>query len=343
MKTSLILILLYNLLLIEIQAQDPQSSLFLANPLYHNPAFTGSSGFSRVSISHRSQYLSLGDFAAYNTQMVSFDTFVEDWNSGFGIQLINDIQGKGFNTKQAALSYSFSHYGDVFRDDGKRRLKGFAGGIQFSYQNQAINGEDLKFVYQYTSNGFDNTISSTSTNALYNSSNVDFSAGVIYSTRGKFDINEPAFVAGVALHRWGINRKITIHFSKTFPLTTDKGEDENTLSFSGYYRIQQGNQQMDLGVNWVKSPLMIGVWYRGMPFLNNNGAIQSDAFYVVGGIQWDRLRLIGSYDLPLSSLKSYGSFEITIAFIPRKDFRLGNHSSKDRSTKCENHGYQWLF
>jgi type IX secretion system PorP/SprF family membrane protein len=339
----MITLLFFLLILLESNAQDLQSSQFLANPLYHNPAFTGSSGFSRVSVNHRSQYVSLGDFAAYNTQIASFDTFFENLNSGIGFQVTHDIQGKGFTTNKGALYYSYSRYWDA-NDITTKKLNGVSLGIQLSYQNNIIGGEDLKFVYQYTSNGFDNTVSSSSTNALYNYSMIDFSVGAIYSTRGKHDINESAFIAGLAIHHFATNNmKYTVHLSKTIPLSIDNDRDESTLSFTGYYRRQNGNQQVDIGMNWVKSPLMVGIWYRGMPFLNNNGAIQSDAIYVVGGWQWDNFRLTGSYDIPLSSLISSGSFEITLGIILSNGFRFGDHSSKDKASKCTNHGYQWLF
>ena len=66
-----------------LQAQDVQYSQFYANPLYLNPALTGSTGFTRLGINFRNQWPALDQsFIAYSAYA---DHFVEKYNSGIGL------------------------------------------------------------------------------------------------------------------------------------------------------------------------------------------------------------------------------------------------------------------
>lgn len=341
-KKILLLITSINIC-IESFAQDPQSSLFNATPLYHNPAFAGSTAFSRFSMSHRSQWISLGSFAAYNTQMASFDTYCEKLRSGFGASVINDTQGAGFHSFSGSFAYSFN----LINAEKNGRLHQVWLGAEANYKRRWISDEDMTFVYQYNSNGFDGSIPSPALNSsLFRSSLIDFGSGIIYATRSTHNINEPAFIAGFSMQHMGQsgfkNTKMTFHFSKTIPLTHEKGSDENSLVFTTYYRRMSGNQQIDVGINRIKGSFMYGAWYRGMPFLKNNGIIQSDAVYPMIGLQSDKLRVTLAYDIPITALRSSGSFEISVGYVFARGFDFKTHTSDDR-TRCTQYGYYWLF
>ena len=43
---------------------------------------------------------------------------------------------------------------------------------------------------------------------------------------------------------------------------------DETLSLAFLYKTQNKINQLDLGLYWFKEPLMLGLWYRGIPFLN---------------------------------------------------------------------------
>lgn len=330
-------------------AQDVQSSHFNANSVFHNPAFTGSTALTRLSVNHRSQWMSLGNFAAYNTQTLNFDTYSERLSSGFGVQIVHDTQGTGFRSFEGSLSYSFNAPLSFGSTD---RIKGLWFGLQSTVRNRRMNGDNLNFVYQYNSNGLDNTIPviNSSGNGSFNDLNLGYSGGIVYASRHKYDINEPSFVLGAALHHLeGFSYtkkeappmgyvKYTFHGSFMIPLNVTRGMVEQNLVTTAYYRRQGANRQLDFGFNWVRSPMMVGLWYRGQ-FNQKN----SDALYVLMGVQGSNWRLTGSYDLPVGSLQNRGSFEITLGFILSSGFDFGTHSSKADATKCTTYGYYWLF
>src|SRR6185312_8345385 len=111
-------------------AQDPQFSQYYQAPLYLNPGFTGITPQQRVVLNHRIQWPNLPQ--AFVTTAVSYDIFVDELKSGFGIMATNDKMGSaGWRTTTAALLYSY-----------KVRINDkivFSPGLQFGY---GINGLD---------------------------------------------------------------------------------------------------------------------------------------------------------------------------------------------------------
>lgn len=64
-------------------AQDPQFSQYYQAPLYLNPGFTGITPQQRLAINHRIQWPNLPQ--AFSTYSFSYDIFVDELKSGFGI------------------------------------------------------------------------------------------------------------------------------------------------------------------------------------------------------------------------------------------------------------------
>ena len=81
------------LLVLAANAQDAGFSQFYSNPLYLNPAFSGTLGVPRVNLQYRDQWHGLTD--AYVTQSVAFDMPVESLQGGIGFNLVRDAQANG--------------------------------------------------------------------------------------------------------------------------------------------------------------------------------------------------------------------------------------------------------
>ena len=67
------------------KAQDPQFTQFYANPLYLNPAFTGTSTQSRAIMASRIEWPSIP--GAFQTYSLSYDQFFPMMKSGFGVDI----------------------------------------------------------------------------------------------------------------------------------------------------------------------------------------------------------------------------------------------------------------
>jgi hypothetical protein len=76
--------------------------------------------------------------------------------------------------------------------------------------------------------------------------------------------------------------------------------------------------QSDIGVYYYKSPLVFGVWYRGIPFATSKevSAQACDAIIGMLGIKTDQLNIGLSYDFTISNLitSSGGAYEISLIY-----------------------------
>src|SRR5688572_33055664 len=87
-------------------AQDPQFSQYYQAPLYMNPGFTGITPQQRIVLNHRIQWPNLPQ--AFVTTAASYDIWVDELKSGFGILFTTDKMGSaGWRTTTVSLPYSY--------------------------------------------------------------------------------------------------------------------------------------------------------------------------------------------------------------------------------------------
>jgi type IX secretion system PorP/SprF family membrane protein len=89
---------------------------------------------------------------------------------------------------------------------------------------------------------------------------------------------------------------------------------DETLSVAFLFKNQGGINQLDLGLYWFKEPLVIGLWYRGIPFINNE--VRGDAIAVLAGYKIDNFSVGYSYDFTISRLlaSTGGAHEISLIY-----------------------------
>ncbi len=82
------------------------------------------------------------------------------------------------------------------------------------------------------------------------------------------------------------------------------------------YQLQGEFDQLDIGFYYEYDPIVIGLWYRGLPGFkkNANSTINQDAIAVLLGYEINNMRIGYSYDLTISSLtaNSGGAHEISV-------------------------------
>jgi type IX secretion system PorP/SprF family membrane protein len=308
-----------------LNAQDPQYSQFYHNQLSHNPAFTGHTSGSRFILTNRMQWVGIGQ--PFRTYALSFDTHINDNVGSVGLQVVHDQQATSFQTTSASLFYA---KWIQFGENG-----GLTAGFKGGFINHSVNLEGLKFIDQYSASGINaqsiDPLSLARGNTL-TQFDTDVSVGLMYEKHAElgsavFDPNKTGLQVGLALHHvdkmlrgqsynlssphWGL------HGTYKMPINLFWWEqetyDESTLSFTGYIRKQGQNMMLDIGTTIRYSPVIVGVWYRGLPIRKYNDTPQQDALVALLGYESAKLKLGLSYDITITSLswKSGGTIELT--------------------------------
>ncbi len=273
-------------------AQDPEFTQFYANPLYLNPAFAGTAKCPRICLNYRNQWPNL--YKTYITTSASYDQHIDGISGGIGLIAYNDKAGDGtLNTTQISGMYSYQL--NLTREFSMKF------GFQGTYAQKSIDWSKLNFGDMIDARrGF--VYNTNEVPGLNKKSNLDISAGLLgFSKRYFF---------GAAFHHLtqpdegfiGVSKlpmKITGHAGAIIPLA--KG-NESYISPNILYQRQQDFNQLNLGLYFVKGPIVAGMWYRNQ-----------DAMIILLGYQASHFKFGYSYDVTVSKIANAtaGSHEIS--------------------------------
>ncbi len=297
-----------------IQAQDPQFSQYYAAPLYLNPALTGINQKGRMGINYRTQWPNLD--ANFETFSAYLDYHIEDYASSIGLIFTRDREGiAGLNSTSIGLQYTY-----------QLQLSSnwaFRPGVEVAYTSQDINFDKLVFGDQLSSIGRNGNPTREVFDTGLSAQFFDFSlGGILYN---------PSLWIGVAMHHIPepnqsiaggnapLPKKLSIHGGYQILLNpgarrTNIGDRSITPSFN--YQTQGDFDQLDMGAYFTLSPILIGVWYRGLPIKNLDGITNNESLIFMLGLQTHRATFGYSFDYTLSSLGigTGGAHEISIAY-----------------------------
>lgn len=291
--------------------QDPQFSQYYQSPLYLNPGFTGVTPQQRLTFNHRLQWPNLPQ--AFSTFAASYDIWVNELNSGFGILATTDKMGSaGWRTTNISMLYSY-----------KIRLSDkwlFSPGLAFGY---GINGLDRSKLTMGDGLEYNNQSLDPDLNRLGNQQYFDFSAGfIVYSSIYWFGasfnhLNQPNMSILNDVTR--LPMKITIHAGARIPLMGGLRTSSRVsyLTPSIIYQSQGPITQFNVGLNYHIDPVFVGLWYRGKPWEESVvGSINHDAMILQLGMYLDKLTVGYSYDFNISPLAtaSGGAHEISLMY-----------------------------
>ncbi len=310
MKRFLLLLLLVNS--VAALAQDPQFSQYYQAPLYLNPGFAGITPQQRFVANARIQWPSLPQ--AFTTYAFSYDIFVNELRSGFGLLVTTDKMGSaGWRTNTVNLMYSY-----------KVKLTEnlvFSPGLSFGFGSNGIDRNKLRLGdgLQYDGVSLDPEVS-----RLGNQSYFDFGSGfLLYSKKlwlgASFaHMNQPNLSVLNDVSRLGM--KTAIHGGVRLDLNGGIRAPARVsyLTPSFIYRMQ-GNRftQLDLGLNYHVDPISIGVWYRGKPFKTSViNSVEQDALILFLGLYFKNFNIGYSYDFTISEMAtaSGGAHEVSIVY-----------------------------
>ncbi|MGB0524828.1 MAG: PorP/SprF family type IX secretion system membrane protein [Flammeovirgaceae bacterium] len=336
---------------IEVWAQDPQYTQFYANPLYLNPAFAGATSQGRLSANYRNQWPSLA--ANFITYSASYDQYLPGIRSGIGAFINHDrVEMQGNTDALPFNSTMFSgYYSYVAPLNDKLALQlGLSAGVI----SRTLNFNNLIFYDQLNLNGSTRD-QSAEINALLNSgvadrrSVLDFGTGfLLYSENlwlgvAASHLNQPDMSIsgedGVIPMKLSLHGGYKIEFSKLTRGRTDENDMSITPAFM--YKRQGASQQLSLGAYFNYQPIMLGFWYRGIPFdvfepadANTPGAVAAsnsitnqDAIALLVGISTPKFTIGYSYDITTGNGlrgNTGGTHEISITYHINTDLDYAN-------------------
>ncbi len=305
-------------------AQDPQYSQFYAAPLYLNPAFAGSTGQARAGLNYRNQWPAID--ANFTTMSAYFDYFIADKRSGVGLLLTNDREGlAGLRSMSIAAQYSYEL-------EITKQL-GFRPGFQVAYYNRDINFNRLTFGDQFDP-ATGEIINPTTAEQFAGQGNkgfVDLSAGGVFFTKvawlglSAHHLNQPNQSLIGEESRLPI--KYSVHGGFKYfmrPGVVATGgvyrDAERSIAPAFQYRHQGRFDQLDLGVYFTFEPLVLGTWYRGVPFKSLDGFVNHESIVLLVGFvklgAQDALNIGYSFDYTISKLGpgSGGAHEFSLVY-----------------------------
>lgn len=316
------------------KAQDVQFSQFYAASMYLNPAFTGSSEMTRVGFNFRNQWPSLDQtfivFSAYA------DHFIDNKNSGIGIILNGSKESlTGFQNTEIGLLYS---YRLRVGENGFLHM-----GAQGSYAARSASFDEVILSTQLDidrgvinpGNGINNmddrnrTFADLHTGLLYYNNKYWFGVSGHHLLRPELSY--------LSNDQDRLPIKYAAHGGVKFDLVAGNINDffnntqqERTLSFAFNYKKQGAYDQLDIGTELYLEPLILGLWYRGLP--TNYGLPNNEALITMFGIALNSGLDIGySYDFTLSRLgwrNSGGAHEISIRYSFVNQYYLKNSQKR---------------
>ena len=307
-----------------VTAQDPQFSQFYAAPLYLNPAMAGSTGQARAGINYRNQWPAID--ANFTTMSAYFDYFIEDKNSAVGMIITRDREGlAGLRSLSVGLQYAYELQ--------INENLGFRPGIQVALFNRDINFDKLTFGDQFDANTgqFLDQPTAETFNTNFSKTFFDISFGGVLFTR-------TAWLGVSAWHLTQPNQSIideqsplpikySFHGGFKFylkPGATGSGiytrKAERSIAPAIQYRHQGKFDQMDVGLYFTAEPMVLGVWYRGVPFKNIDDFVNNESIVLLLGFTKlgakDAINIGYSFDYTISKLGSGsgGAHEFSLVY-----------------------------
>jgi len=131
-----------------------------------------------------------------------------------------------------------------------------------------------------------------------------------------------------------VNARLPMQWSQfggvNFPLVNNVGKIPEVITLNYLFKMTRSYYQMDIGANWYRAPLLLGVGWRGLP--GADGYHSYDALIFTVGIAFNNMAFGYSYDFTVSKLgpPTGGSHEITFSIA----FNEGNKTNKKGSIPC---------
>jgi len=276
--------------------------------MYMSPSFAGSMNGTRFVTVFRDQWPKIpGTYVSYS---FSVDQYVSKFRSGLGIYAVSDNAGNGkLVTTNVAFNYSY-------KVKLTRNLF-FQPGLAAYYYSRKVDYSSLDFADEYFGGHY---VGSTSeVLPISKVQHADFAvSSLFYSNQFWVGVNVDHLMNLSPVLQSDLryaDMRLAVYGGYKFPIRrrTRNNRDEFVhLAFN--YWLQSSIHQLDIGAYYNRFPLILGVWYRGIPLLNEYTT--SDALIFLAGLRYKDYVFSYSYDMTIGPLISQtgGSHEIAISY-----------------------------
>jgi type IX secretion system PorP/SprF family membrane protein len=304
-----------------LSAQDVQYSQFYANPIYLNPAMTGASEMTRIGVNYRNQWPGLDQsFTSYSAHL---DHYLFNANSGIGV-IFNRSEQSMANLSVSEIGATYSYRARL----GFRSFLRFGGQVSYidrdAYFGNLVFGSQIDDQTGAVGNFSGETLGSDSNHQfvdyslgmLFNNENAWFGVSAHHITQPNISfINDQDSRLPVKLSAHG-GYKIDLSGGSSSSFMNDRtGTRDLTLAFN--YKNQGPFSQLDLGAQVNLQPIVLGVWYRGIPVSEVTQTNHESVIALVGISLGNGIDVGYSHDFTISSLgngNTGGANEISIRY-----------------------------
>ena len=292
-----------------LSAQDPYFSQYFLNPIYMNPAYTGTMKVPRFGVQYRNQWPAMNN--AYTTYFASFDTYLPKIKSGIGILMYQDVQGDGVYT-QSSFKAIYSKEIQINRE--WKMYGSLTAGAQMNTLNfnQLVFPDGLDAIYGHHQ--------PTSEVIPENNHRIfpDFGAGILFFNDKYFfglagdHLSEPnqSIYSGYPI---ALDRKYSAHFEVNLPWHIP-GHWRKFCTFNPNIIIQSQGDELNItfGLYANRKSFTLGIW-------NRQTTKKSNDVIVMAGFIGKQFKTAITYDTNLQGvgLRSHGSVELSISFLLR--------------------------
>mgnify|MGYP006157579995 FL=1 len=303
-------------------AQYINYSQFYSSPHSLNPALSGSGEYGRVGFIYRNQWPLIDNGYQYFTSWVDYN--LSSSNFSIGMNFSNEKQGiTNLTTSHISSSLAYEinlNYNWIFRS-----------GIQISFANSNFNSQDFLFYDQFSQGGLIN-LSQENLSNFDKVNYINLAIGLIaYSKNiwfGSSIYNLPKPNISFSGKIENLERLFSFHGGYNFLIRDTKNQNISIVPAFNY-RIVSNINQLDLGSFINFTPILLGIWYRGIPISSNNNI---ESLIGILGIKNDDFNISYTYDYSLSKLKGLtgGAHEISLVYqfnflgkkLPPKNVRM---------------------
>jgi type IX secretion system PorP/SprF family membrane protein len=327
----LVTILLIVTLASKTHAQDLHFSQFFNSPLTTNPANTGfiPDADYRLGVNYRNQFSSImaqpyRTYSAWADFQLLRNKIENGW-LGIGAVLLGDKVGSG-----ALTSNKF--YGSVAYHQMLGQSSLLSAGFNLGYVSKRIQPRQLSFPDQFDGKFFDRFLPTTVNFAATSINYFDMQVGLNYAY---FPTDDLYFNGGYSIHHVNQpnesffndgNAKVSMRHIG-FVNALIKTNSNVIINPNAYYTNQAGASELVFGANVNynlseagQQQLIAGLYHRW-----------KDAIAPVLGIEYNRTRIMYSYDATISNLSSFnntqGAHEISLVY-------KGFYPDSDKGLRC---------
>ncbi|MBX2903534.1 MAG: PorP/SprF family type IX secretion system membrane protein [Chitinophagales bacterium] len=279
---------------------EPQFTHYMFNRAIFNPAYAGSADAIEINALHRSQYVNIAA-TAINTQFFGVNLPIHAASSGVGISVVNDLAG-ALRSTYVSLQYNYRK---------KMKWGNISAGVGIGLVQIGLDGKKLRAPDGNYNGGINHSDDYLPT-SLQQAVAPDFSVGIYFNNKNWFaGVAVNHIAASVAKFQSGLklNYARNILVSGGYDFNVSK---KFSLMPSLFLKSDFKKVQMDVALHaTIARNFLSGISFRGY----NGNSIDAVAPFV--GFTYKGFRLVYSYDINISTLKSFnsGSHEVSAAYI----------------------------